>query len=191
MSLKRIAIDMDEVMADTLSEHIARYNRDHGEQITKEDLTGKWLWDVVAVDRHHVLQQYLSSEDFFADLPLMQDAQRVIQALQARYEVFIASAAMEVPSSFAAKFRWLERHFPFLPPSHIVFCGDKGIIDADYLIDDNPRQFRRFKGEGILFTSPHNKLIKGYRRVNNWLDVEELFLGSAVGSAGLQEKLIP
>jgi len=96
-----------------------------------------------------------------------------------------------VPSSFAAKFRWLERHFPFLPPSHIVFCGDKGIIDADYLIDDNPRQFRRFRGEGILFTSPHNKLIKGYRRVNNWLDVEELFLGSAVGSAGLQEKLIP
>ena len=182
---------MDEVMADTLSEHIARYNRDHGEQITKEDLTGKWLWDVVAVDRHHVLQQYLSSEDFFADLPIMEDAQRVIQALQARYEVFIASAAMEVPSSFAAKFRWLERHFPFLPPSHIVFCGDKGIIDADYLIDDNPRQFRRFRGEGILFTSPHNKLIKGYRRVNNWLDVEELFLGSAVGSAGLQEKLIP
>lgn len=187
MSLKRIAIDMDEVMADTLGEHLARYNRDHGEQICKDDLTGKWIWDVVGVERHNYLQEVLFSENFFADLPIMEDAQRVIQALQTRYEVFIASAAMEVPTSFAAKFRWLESHFPFLPPSHIVFCGDKGIIDADYLIDDNPRQFRRFKGEGILFTSPHNKLITGYRRVNNWREVEELFLGAEAG----QEKLIP
>ncbi len=107
----------------------------------------------------------------------MPDAQRVIERLQSRYEVFIATAAMEVPNSFTAKFLWLERHFPFIPPSHIVFCGDKGIIRADYLIDDNPRQLKRFQGEGILFDSHHNGHITGYKRVHNWLDVEKLFLG--------------
>ena len=83
---------------------------------------------------------------------------------------------MEVPTSFSAKFTWLARHFPFIQPSHIVFCGDKSVLRTDYLIDDNPRQLRRFEGEGILYTSPANRHVLGYRRVDNWLDVEKLFL---------------
>jgi hypothetical protein len=70
-----------------------------------------------------------------------------------RYEVFIPCGAMDVPASFAAKFEWLGRHFPFIPSSHIVFCGDKSVIAADYLIDDEPRHVARFGGEGILFTT--------------------------------------
>ena len=154
--LKRIAVDMDEVMADAVAEHLLRYNRDHNEQLTKADLVGKWLWDVVDIERHPALESYLASEDFFEVLEVMPEAQRVMEALHAKYEVFIATAAMEVPTSFTAKFRWLERHFPFISPTHIVFCGDKSILRADYLIDDNPRQLRRFGGEGILYSSPHN-----------------------------------
>jgi 5'(3')-deoxyribonucleotidase len=60
-----------------------------------------------------------------------------------------------------------------------VFCGDKGILNADYLIDDQPLHFRRFKGEGILFTAPHNLHVTGLRRVDNWLQVERLFLPDA------------
>lgn len=162
MSLKRICVDMDEVMADALSEHLLRYNRDHDEQITKEDLHGKWLWDVVSTDRHPMLEMYLRSEDFFAVLDVMPESQRVMKALQQKYEVFIATAAMEVPTSFAAKYHWLERHFPFIPASHIVYCGDKGILRADYLIDDNPRQLRRFSGEGILYSAQHNVNVTGF-----------------------------
>jgi 5'(3')-deoxyribonucleotidase len=168
---------MDEVMADALGEHLTRYNRDYDEQITIADLEGKWLWDVVSIDRHHSLESYLRSEDFFEELAVMPDSQRVLQRLQLNYEVFIATAAMEVPTSFQQKFRWLGRHFPFIPASHIVYCGDKSILLADYLIDDNPRQLRRFQGEGILYSSPHNVGVKGFKRVKDWLEVEKLFLG--------------
>ena len=174
---QRICIDMDEVIADAVTEHLFRYNRDHGEQITKADLEGKWLWDLVSADRHGALEAYLRSEDFFAVLDVMPESQRVIEMLQQRFDVFIATAAMEVPTSFTAKFEWLERNFPFIPPSRIVFCGDKGILAADYLIDDNPRQLRRFAGEGILYSAPHNLAVTGFQRVENWLDVERLFLG--------------
>lgn len=174
--MKRICVDMDEVIADAVSEHLLRYNRDHDEKITKADLKGKWLWDVVSLDRHPALESYLRSDDFFEVLDVMPDAQRVLRALQAKYEVFIASAAMEVPTSFMAKFRWLAKHFPFIPPSHIVFCGDKSILKADYLIDDNPRQLRLFAGEGILFSSPHNAGVTEFRRVKDWGEVEEMFL---------------
>ena len=67
------------------------------------------------------------------------------ERLQQHYEIYIATAAMEVPSSFNAKFHWLKQHFPFIPASHIVFCGNKSILDGDYLIDDNPRQLRLFQ----------------------------------------------
>lgn len=167
---------MDEVMADALSEHLLRYNRHYGEQITQADLTGKWIWDVISLDRHAVLDAYMRSEDFFEVMAVMPESQRVIRRLQMNYEVFIATAAMEVPTSFQQKYRWLAKHFPFIPASHIVYCGDKGILRADYLIDDNPKQLRRFTGEGILYSSPHNAGVKGYRRVNDWLEVEAMFL---------------
>ena len=174
---KRICVDMDEVMADAVAEHLFRYNRDYQGSITKEDLRGKWIWDVVVEDHHARLDEYLRSEDFFDVLDVMPDAQRVLREMQRRYEVFIATAAMEVPTSFNAKYRWLGRHFPFISPTHIVYCGDKSILRADYLIDDNPRQLQRFVGEGILYDAPHNAMVTGYRRVKGWLEVEEMFLG--------------
>ena len=122
------------------------------------------------------LAEYLHSDDFFDVLEIMSDSQRVLKALQSHYEVFIATAAMEVPSSFNAKFHWLKQHFPYIPSSHIVFCGNKSILNGDYLIDDNPRQLRLFRGEGILFNSPANVNVTGFRRVRDWLEIEQLFL---------------
>jgi len=177
---KRICVDMDEVMADAVAEHLLRYNRDHHDTITKQDLRGKWIWDVVSPDRHSQLDDYLRSDDFFDVLDVMPDSQRVLEELQRDYEIFIATAAMEVPTSFNAKYRWLARHFAFIPASRIVYCGDKAILRADYLIDDNPRQLQRFQGVGILYDAPHNAMATGYRRVKNWLEIEQLFLGGGV-----------
>ena len=189
-----ICVDMDEVIADALGEHLLRYNRDFGVNITAEDLRGRWLWDVIPPAHEPTVAQYMLTDDFFGVLSVMPESQRVLERLQSRYDIFIATAAMEVPSSFNAKFHWLARHFPFIPTSHIVFCGDKSILRADYLIDDNPRQLKRFIGqepgdlpastregdsprEGILYTSPANANVTGFRRVDNWLDVEKMFLG--------------
>lgn len=102
--MKRIFIDMDEVLADTLGEHIALYNRDHSEAVTKADLEGKWLWEIVSADRQERLEGYLRSEDFFEDLPVIEDSQRVVRELVKKYEVYIATAAMEFPNSFGPKY---------------------------------------------------------------------------------------
>jgi 5'(3')-deoxyribonucleotidase len=176
---RRIGIDMDGVIADALPKHLALYNAEFHARLTLDDLHGQHLGDVVHADHRARLEEYLAAEDFFADLPVIADSVDVIRELRARYEVFITSAAMDVPASFAAKFAWLGRHFPFIPSSHIVFCGDKSVIAADYLIDDEPRHFARFGGEGILFTAPQNRLVTGYRRVDSWADVRRLFLAAA------------
>jgi 5'(3')-deoxyribonucleotidase len=166
---------MDEVMADTLAEHLRRYNQEFDEALTPEDLTGKNLWEVTPMDRQAQLRAFLDAEDFFEDLPLMPDSQPVLKSLTQRFEVYIATAAMSVPNSFAAKYRWLQRHFSFIPPTHYVFCGNKNILRADYLIDDLPRNLHRFEGQGLLFTAPHNVALSGYTRVNNWQEVAAYF----------------
>ncbi len=174
--MKRIAVDMDDVLADTMTAYLELYNQEHNETISKTDLHGKAIWDVIPSDRFQKVAGYLRTAHFFDDLPVMQDSQEVLRRLSGHYEVFIATAAMEFPNSFSSKYRWLQQHFPFISPLNVVYCGDKSILNADYLVDDTPRHFLRFAGEGILFSSPHNLLVNSYRRVNNWREVESLFL---------------
>ncbi len=38
--MQRICVDMDEVMADTLAEHLRRYNQTFDEDVIADDLTG-------------------------------------------------------------------------------------------------------------------------------------------------------
>jgi 5'(3')-deoxyribonucleotidase len=64
-----------------------------------------------------------------------------------------------------------------------VFCGNKEVIDADYLIDDRSRHFARFRGTGILFTAPHNARESAHLRVNNWIEVLAILLKPESGQA--------
>ena len=173
--MKRIRVDMDEVLADALGKLIRLYNAEFSENLTVQDMWGDWMVDVLPDSRQDRLMSYLHEPDFFDDLDVMPDSQRVLERMSRRYEIFVATAAMEFPNSFGPKFRWLERHFPFLSPTRFVFCGDKSILHADYLIDDMPRHFQRFAGQGILFTAAHNAKVAAKLRVDNWREVENLF----------------
>jgi 5'(3')-deoxyribonucleotidase len=167
---------MDEVMADTLSEHLRRYNETFDDALTPADLAGRGLWQVAPDDRQQQVRAFLDAEDFFEDLPLMPDAQEVLKDLTGRFDVFIATQAMTVPNSLGPKYRWLQRHFPFIPPQNYVFCGNKCILRADYLIDDLPRNLERFEGQGLLYTAPHNVTATGdFVRVNDWREVAAYF----------------
>ena len=80
----------------------------------------------------------------------MPHAQEVVKKLTEQYDVYIATAAMDVPTSFHDKYEWLLEFFPFLDPQQFVFCGRKCVVKTDYLIDDNPRQLQIFEGEPII-----------------------------------------
>jgi 5'(3')-deoxyribonucleotidase len=174
-AMLRICVDMDEVMADTLAEHLRRYNQTFDEAVTPDDLVGKGLWEITPLDRQQQLRAFLDAEDFFEDLVLMPGAQEVLKALSSRFEIFIATQAMTVPNSLGPKYRWLQRYFPFIPCTNYVFCGNKSILRADYLIDDLPRNLLRFEGQGLLYSAPHNLTATGFTRVNNWQEVADYF----------------
>jgi len=173
--MKRIAIDMDEVIADFHPKMLATWNAHFSQQLTLDELN---LFNLHQDDPDKLVEifELVGDPTFFADLAVIAASQRVIARLSEHYEIFITTAAMEVPTSFNAKFQWLKQHFPAIKPSNIVFCGNKSIINADYMNDDNVINFSNFCGEGILYSAPHNRHVTGYRRVNNWQDIETLLL---------------
>jgi 5'-nucleotidase len=180
----RIGIDMDEVMADALTEHLRRYNAASRAFLTAEATRGQHLEQCVPQDQRAAAEAMVDA-DFFEDLDVMPDCQDVVAELAERHDVFIVTAAMDVPCSFDAKYRWLRRHFPSVPPSHFVFCGDKSIVDADYLIDDRPRHLERFKGQALLFSAPHNADETRFHRVASWREIRDVFAAIDASPAGV------
>ncbi|HEX8429456.1 5' nucleotidase, NT5C type [Hymenobacter sp.] len=176
MNKARIAVDMDEVIADSISRFQEWYGTDFEITITREQLHGRKMRDIIAPEHRPALREYPNRPGFFKDLPLIADSQRVLREMAQRHELFIATAAMEFPNSFIDKYNWLKQHFDFIPWRNIVFCGDKSIINADFLIDDNAFNFDGFRGEGLLFDAPHNAHETRYRRVHSWQEIGEMFL---------------
>jgi 5'-nucleotidase len=182
----RIAVDMDEVIADAFGKHLRQYNERMGANLTPELVSEKGLRALIPVEQWEAFNAIPYADGFFADIDLIANGREALLELSRNHDIFITSAAMEVPGSFADKFQWLERHFPFIPPSRIVFCGDKNIINADVLIDDRSRHFKGFRGTGILFTAPHNAAESVNLRANNWNDVLEILEDVAPGKAGVE-----
>ena len=170
---KTIAVDMDGVLADVDAQFITWYHREYGIKVPYEHLIGKT--EGAGFPDKGAARRYVRTPGFFRTLPLIDGAIDAIQRLMEDYEIFIVSAAMEFPQSLPEKYEWLNEHFPFISWKNIIFCGDKSVIAADYMIDDHPRNLISFKGTPILFDAAHNAGNSDYRRVRSWTEVLELF----------------
>jgi 5'(3')-deoxyribonucleotidase len=166
----RIAIDMDEVLADTIDKLIEVYKDRHQHDVSLANMHGKEFRETLPPHLANSLKPYINERGFFRNLKVMPGSQEVVKALMENYDVYIASAAMEFKYSLEDKQAWLEEHFPFISWTNIIFCGHK-ILDVDIMIDDRIKNFVTFNGRKLLYTSPHNQLINDFERVNNWDDV--------------------
>ncbi|MCS7019345.1 MAG: 5'-3'-deoxyribonucleotidase [Cytophagales bacterium] len=171
---QRIAIDMDDVMADATGRFVEWIAERHGVVIERHQLRDEVL-QTLGVP-YAQLRKWLWEDGFFRYMQPMPDSQKVMQELVKKYEVFVVSAAVEFPQSLREKVDWLAEHFPFIDWRYIVLCGHKYMIQADYLIDDHEKNLIHFTGTPIIFTAPHNLHLQGYERVNNWAEIGERFL---------------
>ncbi len=170
--MKRILIDMDEVIAEVYPKFLDIYEKEFGRRPEQAEFWGKKIYDMPGAER---IREYLHHRGFFADLPVIQGSQEVIRELMEDYEVFINSAAMEFRYSLQEKYDWLEMHFPFIPFRNVIFCGDKRALRGDYMIDDHARNLRTFQGTPLLFTASHNAFETDFIRMNNWEEVRNFF----------------
>lgn len=167
--MKRLLIDMDDVLADASGQFVKYFNQrnDRGLTLSREQLRGS-NWAKAADIHQDTVRSWLLEPGFFGTMPLMPDAVEVVRELHRHYEIFIVSAAIEFPFSLKEKVDWLAEHFPFINWRYIVLCGHKHMIEADFLIDDHEKNLVHFSGTPLLFDAPHNTAITGYERLLSW-----------------------
>ncbi|MGO3806476.1 MAG: 5' nucleotidase, NT5C type [Sphingobacterium sp.] len=170
-----IAIDMDGVLANNMAHYLEYHFRETGIRITEAEIQGKP--EEQCFEDPDAVYRYLAMPDFFRTLPINPDAQEVVQRLNDHFNVYIVSAAMEFPWSLVEKYNWLAEHFPFISWKQIVFCGDKGIVKADHMIDDHCYNLQSFSGNSLLFNCYHNINETEFERLNSWKDAERYFFG--------------
>ncbi len=179
--LVRIAVDMDEVIADYFGEQLDRYQTWSGVTVDVPATEGKRLRECVPPEHQDYISRIPRTPGFFASLKMIEGSRKALELLSEHSRIYIVSAATEYPNSLGEKYHWLAANFPFIDWRQIVLCGDKSIIRAEYMIDDNIFHLRRFEGEKILFDSPHNRKVPdAVHRVRNWDDVLSLFRAQGV-----------
>lgn len=163
---------MDEVVADVYVKFLDIYAERYGKHLQKADYWGKKIYEIEGATE---LRKVLYDKGFFADLPIMENSQEVLQELQKDYEIYFVSSAMEFRNSLEDKYDWAQAHFPFIPWKNIILCGNKRLIRADYMIDDHVSNLETFTGKGLLYTATHNIDEERFTRVNNWLEIRDFF----------------
>jgi|SRR6185312_1341169 len=168
-----IAVDMDGVLADTQTHFIYYYEKETGIKVDPASMLG--IPENEAFPDKSAVQRFVRMSGFFRTLPVISGSVNAVKTLMEDFDVYIVSAAMEFPQSLFEKKQWLEEHFPFVSWKNIVFCGDKHIIRADYLIDDHLKNLDHFPGTALMYTASHNVLFTHHQRVNNWDEVLQYF----------------
>jgi 5'-nucleotidase len=171
--MKRIAVDMDGVLANVYEQYINWDEKDTGIRKSVKDVAGK-----PELESFPFVRRYLVTNGFFRNVPVIEHSQRILALLNERYEIFIVSSATEFPQSLTEKQAWLNEYFPFISWRQMVFCGSKTIVNADIMIDDHLKNLDHFTGQTILFTQPHNlnHIADRHKRVSSWLEIADLLL---------------
>ena len=153
----RIGVDLDDVLADLISELIATHTETHGVALTPEQATS---WSVFPPDVHERVRAH-----GYARLRPKPGAREFMQWLTERHEAHIVTYRNEVARSVTTA--WLETHLPgchvevhFTGGSKVATCRH---LRLELLIDDSCHQIPAVTEAlgipGILIDTPMNRHI--------------------------------
>jgi uncharacterized HAD superfamily protein len=192
VKLKRIGVDLDEVLADFLATFIKFHNQKFGTKLIKEQFSSFHLHEIIG-EKVEVMN--LRIEEFydsltFEELKPVEGAIDAIEYLSQKYELIIITSRPKNVSEHTIK--WLKRHFPekfknvhFAYNPYISESEQKTKSDIaseneiDLFIEDNIDLATGVAGNGItvyLIDAPWNQsgtLHENITRVYSWKEILE------------------
>jgi uncharacterized HAD superfamily protein len=107
-----IAVDIDEVLADTLNHFIFLYNQKFKTSFQRDDFYNFNWWEILGLAREEFVEIFtrMVTQGFFSELAVIAGARKGIRSLQEKYQLVIVTGR---PKIVAAETRaWLDKHFP-------------------------------------------------------------------------------
>lgn len=176
-----IAVDMDGVLANLLDDLLVYYNTIWEDNLTERDISGWRVKNYVDLNATDYLENILKLPNFYRDLKPIEGSVKGLNKLSEYYDVVILTDPY-VKESIEQKIDWLEEYFPSIDLSDIIFTSQKGLINADYIIDDNIDNIINFikmnglsEDRGFLFSHHFNSNIEYSNKVSGWDDIVERF----------------
>ena len=132
---------------------------------------------------------FLFSQDMYKSVPTKEGVQDVLPKLNEKYNLFLCTDFL-IPNyewqgdkEFVSKFNMLKENFSYLNPKQFIFMSKKQLLNADIMIDDNPKNFGENVKTKIMFSAYHNENIpkkdldnKNIIRVSSWEEIAKILL---------------
>lgn len=158
---RTIAVDVDEVCANLLSEWLRRYNEDYVDSLLPEDVTDWDLSRFVKVPSER-LYAYLQHPTLYAHVHPIEGARGAVCEMRSMGNRVVFVTACQ-PNTSHQKYDWLHRWGFFKgddsPEQNFAPVVDKSLIRADYLFDDAPKNVLTFPGHAVLVERAHNRKV--------------------------------
>jgi 5'(3')-deoxyribonucleotidase len=173
---KIIGMDVDGVCADLLSVWLYRYNKDYSDGLKLSNILDWNLHQFVKPECGTRMYNYIEDPTIYDGVLPIEGAMRGVKFLrELGYRVvFVTSSTV---GCSGRKYKWL-KDFGFIEEGNLkdyVEMVDKSLINSDYLVDDYTVNIESFKGIGVLFSQPYNKMSQIMPRVNNWRELTRYF----------------
>lgn len=161
-----IAVDVDDVVADLISEWLRRYNSKYDDHLTPENIHSWEVDEYVKPECGPKVFDLLRAPGFYGHVKPFEGALEAVENLRKLGRVVFLTSC--VPKTMDMKLAWLQEH-GFLPKGNkgaqdFIACRDKYLVNADVLIDDRILNVEEFKGHALLIKRPHNARLQCSRK---------------------------
>lgn len=163
----RVAVDMDEVLAQWVQAILDRHNSIPGNTfVTREQIDDYWAMEkILGPQGKDFIRACNRDPIFYYELKPVATALSGLMLLEETpsLEVMIATAApLDAAASFHGKVAWMEKYLPNFPLKRFVCIQKKSLLDADILIDDAAHNIQDWidanpKRKAVLFDAPWNR----------------------------------
>jgi 5'-nucleotidase len=175
----RVLVDMDGVLAD-FERGFERAWNDHFPNVPRTVAAPARGWKII--DRlvrrlGPLVKDVVHAPGFFAGLPPLPGALVGVREMRrALPDLWICTRPqVRYENCVPEKYAWVQRHLGREWTRRIVVVRDKTIVDADWLIDDDPTLARAIDARWrlVLFDAPYNRGAQGTPRMTwlTWRDV--------------------
>lgn len=169
-----ILVDVDGVVADTMTAWLDFYNHNYDDILTPEDITSWDMVNFVKPECGEKIYEFLTKDYLYEKTKPIDGASSGVKHLRGKgHRVIFATAGIYT----TAKFHWLEEHGfePGKNAEDYVSIYDKNLLRGDILIDDRDKNVESFVNRtAILFDQPWNKNITWSKRAFSWHDVIQM-----------------